>query len=48
LTLDQNERVGEWLSLGEFEFNGDGSEGVSVFSGGNSTVADAVRFVKTR
>jgi hypothetical protein len=48
LTLDQNERVGEWLSLGEFEFNGDGTEGVSVFSGGNSTVADAVRFVKTK
>ncbi|MDA7867171.1 hypothetical protein N9B57_04460, partial [Verrucomicrobia bacterium] len=48
LTLDQNERVGEWRSLGEFEFNGDGTEGVTVFSGGNSTVADAVRFVKTR
>ena len=48
LTLDQNKQIGEWVSLGEFQFNGDGTEGVSVFSGGISTVADAVRFVKTR
>ena len=47
LTLDQNDQTGKWLSIGEFEFSGDGAEGVSVFSGGNSTVADAVRFVKT-
>ena len=46
ILVDQNLRPGEWVSIGEFEFNGDGTENVSLIASGISTVADAVRFLK--
>jgi len=46
VALNQNVNSGEWVSIGEFEFKGDGTEGVSVTAGGSSTVADAVRLLK--
>ena len=48
VVLDQNQQTGQWVPLGEFEFQGDEAEKISVLSGGNSTVADAVRLVKMR
>ncbi|MDA7867280.1 hypothetical protein N9B57_05010, partial [Verrucomicrobia bacterium] len=46
VAIDQNQQTGQWVPLGQFEFQGDGTEKISVKSGGNSTVADAVRLVK--
>jgi hypothetical protein len=46
ITIDQNLRTGDWLAIGEVNLNGDGTEGISVFAGGASTSADAVRLVK--
>jgi hypothetical protein len=46
VTVDQNEGMGEWVPLGEFEFHGSADEGVSVSASGRSTSADAVRFIK--
>jgi len=46
ITINQNLRTGDWLAIGEVNLNGDGTEGISVFAGGASTSADAVRLVK--
>jgi hypothetical protein len=46
IALNQNVNSGEWVSIGEFEFKGDGTEEISVTAGGSSTVADAVRLLK--
>ena len=46
--VDQNEGMGEWVPLGEFEFHGTPDEGVSVVASGRSTSADAVRFIKAK
>ncbi|MBT5709001.1 MAG: hypothetical protein HOI66_22000 [Verrucomicrobia bacterium] len=46
VTVDQNEGMGEWVPLGEFEFHGTADEGVSIFASSRSTSADAVRFIK--
>ena len=44
--INQNVDAGGWVTIGEFDFKGDGTEGVSVIAGGVSTVADAVRLVR--
>ena len=46
VVINQNLNSGEWVSIGDFQFKGDGTEGISVTGGGLSTVADAVRLVK--
>ncbi len=46
VVVDQNDRPGQWVSIGEFSFSAVDGEGVSVISSGVSTAADAVRFVK--
>lgn len=46
ITINQNLRTGDWLPIGEVRLKGDGTEGISVFAGGASTSADAVRLVK--
>ena len=46
ITLDQNTQSGMWRSIGEYPFNGDGTEGVAVFAGNTSTVADAIRLIR--
>jgi YD repeat-containing protein len=46
ITIDQNLRTGDWLAIGDVNLTGDGTEGISVFAGGASTSADAVRLVK--
>jgi hypothetical protein len=46
ITINQNLRTGDWLAIGEVNLSGDGTEGISVFAGGASTSADAVRLVK--
>ncbi|MAE65360.1 MAG: hypothetical protein CMJ18_13900 [Phycisphaeraceae bacterium] len=46
--LDQNEGGGAWVLLGTFDFEGDGTDFVSIEASGNPsywTSADAVRFV---
>ena len=44
--VDQNERTGQWVSLGEFPFAGLENEGVSLQASSLSTSVDAVRFIK--
>lgn len=46
ITLDQNIQSGSWRSVGEYQFEGDGTEGAAVFAGNTSTVADAIRLIK--
>jgi hypothetical protein len=46
ITLDQNAQSGMWRSVGEYQFKGDGTEGVAVFAGNTSTVADAIRLIR--
>ena len=47
VVIDQNEFSGEWVSLGEFEFDGNGNEGILLQSSGRSTSADAARFIRS-
>ena len=44
--IDQNDRTGEWVSLGEFSFLGVDGEGVTLQASSLSTSVDAVRFIK--
>jgi hypothetical protein len=46
ITLDQNTHSGMWRSVGEYQFEGDGTEGIAVFAGNTSTVADAIRLIR--
>jgi len=49
VVVDQNLNMGQWVLLGEFTFDADGSEQVSLTRTtnvvGSATVADAVRWV---
>ena len=45
--VDQNTRSGEWISLGKFDFDALGEEGVTLHASGQSTSADAVRFIRS-
>ena len=48
ITLDQNDQNGTWRSVGEYQFTGDGTEGIAVLAGNTSTVADAIRLIRVK